>query len=164
MASAKRRRDAGPSDAVSLIIVHCGRVLLVKRARPPARHLYAFPGGRVETGETMEQAALRELTEETGLVARDVRFYRVYDLAEHDDSGRLASHFRLNVFRAELDAASPVTPVAADDALEAGWFGQGEVLDLPVPPSVRECITDILPEAGAVEAGSTGCRLRTGQA
>jgi len=53
--------------AVSVALVRGDRVLLVKRALPPSQGLYAFPGGKVEAGETLEQAARRELMEETTL-------------------------------------------------------------------------------------------------
>jgi ADP-ribose pyrophosphatase YjhB (NUDIX family) len=59
--------------AVSVAVVRDDRVLLVRRARPPSQGLYAFPGGKVEAGETLEQAARRELLEETGLEASDFR-------------------------------------------------------------------------------------------
>ncbi|TJW46991.1 MAG: NUDIX domain-containing protein, partial [Mesorhizobium sp.] len=59
--------------AVSVAIIRGETVLLVKRARPPSQGFYAFPGGKVEAGETLEQAARRELLEETGLRAHSYR-------------------------------------------------------------------------------------------
>ncbi|RVD18864.1 NUDIX domain-containing protein, partial [Mesorhizobium sp. M4B.F.Ca.ET.017.02.2.1] len=59
--------------AVSVAIVRGDKVLLVKRARPPSQGLYAYPGGKVEPGETLSQAAARELEEETGLLAHGYR-------------------------------------------------------------------------------------------
>lgn len=134
-------------DAVSVILLEEGRVLLVRRANPPSHNLYAFPGGRVDPGERLEEAALRELREETGLIARDPRPHRVYDLIERDEIGMITSHFLLTVFRATLDPASPADPVAADDALEAGWFELAAATDLPMPESVRECLAELAAEA-----------------
>jgi ADP-ribose pyrophosphatase YjhB (NUDIX family) len=133
-------------DAVSVILVEKGRVLLVRRANPPSHNLYAFPGGRVDPGEMLEGAALRELREETGLIARDPRPHRVYDLIERDAAGLITSHFLLTVFRAMLDSDSPSDPVAADDALEAGWFDPAAALELPMPESVRECLEELVAE------------------
>lgn len=131
-------------DAVSVIVVDEGRVLLVKRANPPAHNLYAFPGGSVDPGETLEAAALRELTEETGLLAKDPEPYRVYDLMEKDDEGIVTSHFLLTVFTASLAERSRREPVAADDALEASWYDRAAALALPMPESVRECVAAVL--------------------
>ncbi len=72
--------DPKPQLAVSTAIVHEGKVLLVRRAVPPANHYYTFPGGRVEYGETLAQAAAREVLEETGLVVEigDMLGWREY--------------------------------------------------------------------------------------
>ncbi|WP_099866333.1 NUDIX domain-containing protein [Pararhizobium haloflavum] len=137
-----------PRKAVSAIVVDQERVLLVKRANHPARDLYAFPGGRVDVDEAPAAAALRELAEETGLIGGAARPYRDYDLIDRDESGRVLSHFLLTVFRVSLDPASPVQPVAADDAAEAGWFTRDEALALPMPDSVAECIREILAQTG----------------
>ncbi|NUS21454.1 MAG: NUDIX domain-containing protein, partial [Mesorhizobium sp.] len=59
--------------SVSVAVVRGKTVLLVKRARAPSKGLYAYPGGKVEHGETLEAAAARELLEETGLQAGDYR-------------------------------------------------------------------------------------------
>ena len=62
-----RNYPTRPYLAVSAAIFRGERVLIVRRARPPARGLYTLPGGVVELGETLEQAVIREIREETGL-------------------------------------------------------------------------------------------------
>ena len=125
------------APAVSIILRHEGRYLLVKRKNPPARDLYAFPGGRVEADETLASAALRELHEETGLHARDPVPLTTFDLVTRADDGTVSSHFFLTVFRAAYIGG---TATAADDAAEAGWFTPQEISALPVPDSVTTCI------------------------
>ena len=90
--------DPKPQIAVSAAIVRDGKVLLVRRAVPPANHYYTFPGGRVEYGETLAQAAAREVLEETGLVieVRDMLGWREYLPSKHGGVG----HFIILPFAA----------------------------------------------------------------
>lgn len=137
MAGAELRADGQPALAVSVALERDGRYLLVLRANPPAQNMYAFPGGRVDPGETLESAALRELEEETGLRAANPRALATYDLPTRQADGRLSSHFRLTVFLAE-DPGGEAR--ALDDAAAVGWFTPEEILRLPVPRSMIDCI------------------------
>lgn len=103
--------------AVSVAVRRGETVLLVKRGREPSRGYYAFPGGRVEAGESLEVAARRELLEETGLNVLDLAPVRDY-LVEGKRDGHLL-HYRLHVFAAHHVEGEAV---AGDDAEEAGWF------------------------------------------
>jgi 8-oxo-dGTP diphosphatase len=118
-----------PLPAVSIALIDGDRVLLVRRGRAPAKGLYAFPGGRVEGGETLEQAVRRELMEETGLRTGPVALVETHDI-EREGSG---AAFRLHVFTAHHTGGSAV---AGDDADDAGWFSLAEMAVLPVIPSV----------------------------
>lgn len=134
-----------PVVAVSCIVRRDSRYLLVKRARGEAKGQYAFPGGKVEPGETLTQAVLRELHEETGLVGAGVSFFRLYDLIARNDDGSLRSHYVLAVHVVEqVDGANAI---AADDAEEADWFAASDLRYISVTPSVAECIYE-LEEAG----------------
>ena len=117
--------------AVSVALTRGDAVLLVKRARPPAKGVYAFPGGKVEAGETAEQAARRELAEETGLKAGRLRF--VEDLLTEAEPHNNRPAYRLSVFQA-LEAEGE--PLAADDAEEARFFTLAEMLALPLAERV----------------------------
>ncbi|MBS7555381.1 NUDIX hydrolase [Ancylobacter dichloromethanicus] len=116
-----------PTVAVLALVEREGSVLLVRRANPPDQGLWGFPGGRVEPGETHLEAALRELSEETGLLADAPRLLTVLDFIEHDDSGALAHHFAMIAVLCRWQSGEPV---AADDALEARWFGRAELAAL----------------------------------
>lgn len=125
--------------AVSVAAVRDGRVLLVKRGRSPSLGLYAFPGGRVEPGESHEDAARRELKEETGIVAGGLRLVRVIDIPASPDEGSPA--FELRVFAA-LSAEGE--PVAGDDAAEAAFFDRAALLVLPTADSVTEIALELI--------------------
>lgn len=114
--------------AVSVALTQGDRFLLVKRGRAPSLGEYAFPGGRVEAGETLEAAARRELLEETGLVAGPLWLHCVMDLAS-ETAGML---YRLHV-HAGLDFSGEA--VAADDAAALGWYTLDEMPGLPATAS-----------------------------
>ncbi|MCC8933689.1 NUDIX hydrolase [Rhizobium sp. 'Codium 1'] len=137
-----------PRLASSAIVERAGRFLLVRRGNPPAADLYAFPGGRAEPGETPAETALRELFEETGLIGRNPRLFEIVEL--QPETGVSGSHFMLSVFR--VDADDQQHAQAQSDALEAEWFLPQEILDLPIPESVRDCIVRLAP---SLRAGST---------
>lgn len=134
-----------PLPAVSIALVHCDRVLLVKRGRAPAKGLYAFPGGRVEDGESLEAAVRRELFEETGLAADAVEPIETL-LIEREGAG---AAFELNVFRGVYIGGEPM---AGDDAETAGWFTLAEMAKLPFIPSVLDVARKLLREQGAQAA------------
>jgi len=111
---------------------------LIRRRNPPSADLFAFPGGRAEPGETPDETALREFLEETGIEARNPQLFAAYDIKTEGEDGQVASHFFLSVFRVAADASSEA--IAADDAADQGWYTLQEIRDLPVPPSVLDCV------------------------
>lgn len=135
---------SGPALAVSVALKRDGKFLLVLRANPPAQHMYAFPGGRVDPDEKLEDAALRELEEETGLKAANPLPFATFDLPSREADGSLSSHFLLTVFLADDPGGEPV---ALDDAKAVGWFTPDEIRTLNVPESMVSCI-DMLARAG----------------
>lgn len=121
--------------AVSVALVSDGAVLLVKRGREPSKGLWAFPGGRVEAGETLEQAASRELREETGLEAGKLTLCSVIEL------GSASGLFRLHVFKADHAGGNPL---AGDDAEEARWVRLIEIDELPITESTLRIARTLL--------------------
>lgn len=125
--------------AVSVAVIRGDTVLLVKRARQPSQGLYAFPGGKVETGETLEQAVQRELLEETGLRANAYR-----PLREIHIDGRSDSHpvdYLLTVFGAAYAGGEAV---ASDDAETAAFYTLSEMAALPLAGSVFAVAEELL--------------------
>lgn len=125
--------------AVSVAVVRGDTVLLVKRALPPSQGLYAFPGGKVESGETLEQAARRELMEETGLEASGFR--PVDTIFIEGSSEGHPVDYRLTVFGARYVSGEPV---AADDAESAAFYTLAEMSDLPLAGSVFTIASELL--------------------
>jgi ADP-ribose pyrophosphatase YjhB (NUDIX family) len=131
--------DAPPIPAVSVALKRSDRVLLVKRRFAPSRGLYAFPGGRVEPGETLEDAARRELFEETGLQAGPLT--QIAELLVGAATGEAPVRFLLHVFSAPHVGGEPVS---ASDAEEAAFFSLNELRSLPLTGSVGEIAEELL--------------------
>jgi 8-oxo-dGTP diphosphatase len=93
------------------------KVLLIKRGREPYAGCWAIPGGFVEPDETLEQAALRELEEETGVKLTHCQQLRVFDAIDRDPRERVIS-----VAHWTVTNASEHRPRGSDDASEARWF------------------------------------------
>lgn len=85
----KPQSPALTADCV--VFDRAGRLLLIKRAKPPFKGFYALPGGFVDVGETVEAAALRELKEETGLDGKIERLIGVYSEPKRDPRGHTVS-------------------------------------------------------------------------
>jgi mutator protein MutT len=107
-----------PIPATIAAVVKDGAVLLVRRANPPDAGLWGFPGGKIEFGESIEQAALRELLEETGITARAGPVLTAVDAFDHGEPGDLRHHYILIAVLCHWQAGEPR---AGDDALEAAW-------------------------------------------
>ncbi|RIK88683.1 MAG: hypothetical protein DCC69_00855 [Hyphomicrobiales bacterium] len=139
---------ASPVRAVSAAIYHEGRFLLVRRGRAPARGLYAFPGGRVEAGETLIEAVRREVIEETGALLSGIEHVVDLDLVSEQDSGRI--EFILSVHAAGF-AGGEVA--AGDDAEAVAWLTVEEMARLPLAGSVLEIARRIAAAGRAPCAG-----------
>lgn len=121
--------------AVSVAVLIEGRFLLVERSRPPSKGMFAFPGGRVETGEMLVDAARRELLEETGLIAGELTEFKTYRLPADGCT------YELTVFGTTAVSGDLR---AADDAASAGFFTRAEIAVLPLSSSMLEALNEIL--------------------
>ena len=135
-----------PIAAAIAVVIRSGKVLLVRRANPPDAGLWAFPGGRIEGGETIHAAALRELREETGVTARAVQVLTALDAFDRAASGELRWHFILVAVICAWEAGEPV---AADDATEGAWFDMDELADGKLALSLD--VADVARRAAAAQ-------------
>lgn len=119
------------------VVFHEGRFLLVKRRKEPNAGTWGFPGGHVELGETGLDAAVRELDEETGVVATARYYLTNVDAITMDAAGDIAFHYLLAVVLCDYKSG---TPVAADDADDAGWFSPAQAAALKQSPNVQTII------------------------
>jgi 8-oxo-dGTP diphosphatase len=108
-----------PIPAVIAVVIRDGHTLLVRRANLPDAGLWGFPGGKIEFGETVKDAAARELLEETAVRAEAREVLTTLDILVRDSSGDLQQHYILIAVLCRWIAGEPV---AGDDALEANWF------------------------------------------
>jgi 8-oxo-dGTP diphosphatase len=116
-----------PFLAVSAAIFRDGRVLIVRRARPPAHGLYTLPGGGVELGETLEQAVIREVREETALVIEPVGLAGFRQAIARDAGGRVERHFVILPFAARWLAGETSLN---EELAEAHWLVPAELAGL----------------------------------
>jgi 8-oxo-dGTP diphosphatase len=114
----KREYPEFPRVGVGAIVIKDGNVLMVKRAAPPNKNLWAIPGGMLELGETLQQGAEREIFEETNIRIRAGKPIFTFDLLERDNEGRVYFHFLIVDMEAEYLSGEIK---AASDALDANW-------------------------------------------
>jgi ADP-ribose pyrophosphatase YjhB (NUDIX family) len=128
-----------PVLVVSGFVLKDDRVLLVRRGKPPSQGQWAFPGGRVEPGERLEQAVIREIAEEAAIVATEPRRIGLLEIIHRDDAGTLESHFVLIVFACRHQSG---VLKAGDDAADAGWFAREEATALPLTDGTRQMLRE----------------------
>lgn len=113
-----------------------GRILLVRRGHPPAQGLWSLPGGGVEPGETLEQAAVREVAEETCLIVEvDKEVWRVVVALSSE------ADYDVHAFSCRVLSGQPE---AADDADEVAWWAREQLGQLPLTPHLHEFLEGFL--------------------
>jgi 8-oxo-dGTP diphosphatase len=133
----KREYPDSPLVGVGAVIIDGGRVLLVKRGHPPLLGEWSIPGGVLELGETLHEAATREAREETGLTVEPAELLGVYDRLLRDDAGRTLYHYVLVDFLCRRVAGEAQ---AADDADEVRWFTATEAAELGLAEDTADVV------------------------
>jgi 8-oxo-dGTP diphosphatase len=122
-----------PIIGILAMVRRGSRFLLVRRAKPPNSGYWGFPGGVQELGETIFDAALRELAEETGVKAAQPQVFTALDAVERDEDNRIRYHYTLIVVALEWQSGEGEP---GDDADALGWFGLEDVETLAALPSI----------------------------
>jgi len=126
-----------PLLGASACIFDHDRVLLVLGAKPPKQDLWSLPGGLVEVGETLQQAAKRELMEETGITADFLGLADWIEAIKRTDDA-IKYHFVIAMFVGHLRNGELK---AGDDAKDARWFGLDELSQLSMTSGTADLIT-----------------------
>ncbi len=133
----QREYPNAPLVGVGAIIIEHGRVLLIKRGKPPLEGQWSIPGGMLEIGEELREAAVREAREETGIEVEAGELLGVFDRVIRDSEGRVQYHYVLIDFLCQSISGEPC---AGGDASEVRWFTREEAAALPLMEDTKEVI------------------------
>jgi 8-oxo-dGTP diphosphatase len=130
-------RPAVTADVAVLRLETVPEILLVQRKNPPCQGLWALPGGFMEMEETLEEAARRELQEETGIMAGELIRFETYDKPGRDPRGRTVTQVFVMIWKEGMGEL-----VAGTDASALAWFGLTELPELAFDH--REIIGEVI--------------------
>ena len=126
-----------PFLAVSAAIIRDGQVLVARRARAPAQGLFTLPGGVVESGETLHQAVMREVDEETGITIEPVALAGHREIIVRDADGRAQRHFVILAFAARWIAGEGRL---SDEITEMRWVQPADLAALPTTEGLADIV------------------------
>ncbi|MGB9154524.1 MAG: NUDIX hydrolase [Alphaproteobacteria bacterium] len=113
-----------PLVGIGVTVWREDRVLLIQRKNPPAQGQWSLPGGKQQVGETIFEAAVREVREETGVEVEPLGIITALDAITRDAAGKVEYHYTLVEVAAEWRAGEAL---ADDDALGVRWVLPDEV-------------------------------------
>lgn len=126
-----------PQVGVGGVVVWEGRVLLARRAKPPLQGRWTIPGGTVELGETLEEALVREMGEETGLVVEALEVLTVFDRIQREGAEVAFHHVIVDYLCRRVSGEAR----AASDAREVAWAPPGELPRFDLTAKALEVVT-----------------------
>jgi len=126
-----------PYLAVSAAIIRDGRILIAQRARGPALGVWTLPGGVVEAGETLIEALIREVHEETAITVEPVALAGHREVVVRDDGGRVSRHFVILCFATRWIAGEPQLN---EELAEARWLRPAELNGLKTTDGLAEIV------------------------
>jgi len=137
-----------PRVGVGAVVVHEGKVVLIRRGKEPLRGRWLVPGGTVELGETLEEALVREVREETGLEVRPLELVAVFDRIDRS-AGAVSYHYVIVDYVCECVGG---VLCAGSDAEAAALVAPEDLARYDLPAKALEVVLEGLRRAGARRA------------
>jgi len=141
MTQSDTRYPPVPRAAVGALVIKDSAVLLVKRGKAPSNGKWAIPGGSIELGETLQQAAEREILEETGIRIKAGKPVYTFDFIEYDGQGAIRFHYII------VDLAAQYLEgelIPGDDAAQAAWISFDDLGSLDMNTTTRTFLAEYL--------------------
>jgi 8-oxo-dGTP diphosphatase len=138
-----------PAVGVGAVVIHQGKVLLIRRGKEPLRGRWVVPGGTVEVGETLQEALVREVEEETGLIVKPLDVVTVFDRIERQGSA-VQYHYVIVDYLCEYISG---TPRAATDAEAVAFVAPEDLPAYSLPEKALEVVLEGFRRAGSAPAG-----------
>ena len=113
------------------------KVLLVLRGKPPAEKQWSIPGGCVELGETLQEAAEREIAEEAGIIIQAKKPIYTFDVIERDENGDIRFHYVIVDLAADYVSGELR---AGDDAVDVSWVSLEDLNNRNVSDATRKLL------------------------
>jgi ADP-ribose pyrophosphatase YjhB (NUDIX family) len=130
-----------PILGVSIAVFRAGRVLLATRTKPPSAGVFTLPGGRLEAGESLEEAALRELEEEVGVKAKIIAFNRFVEMIAPQAGAEMRQHYVILSFVGTWISGEGSPGPEAGEVL---WAEPGQIVHLNTSPHLNAVVEDAL--------------------
>ncbi len=141
VSSIVREYPPAPLVGVGGLVLDGGKVLLVKRAKQPSRGEWSIPGGLVELGETLHEAVVREVHEETGLIVEPQALVKLVERIIPDEKGGIRYHYILADYLCTVVGGEKK---AGTDALDCSWVSRADLKRYNLAPVTAELIQEIL--------------------
>ncbi len=135
------RRDFWPRLAVGAIVLKDDKILLVKRKYPPSAGWWSLPGGHVKEGETLVEAVIRELKEETSLTAESAIPFGITEFIRLNNDGSVKYHYVIFDFLVDVIDGKPKPN---DESISIGFFDLKEALNMRITITTRKVIHALL--------------------